>query len=78
VVRDNRAWKGSSPVVMWPMGLGRGQEAQRKTPTRLEGEANSGELGALGMRFMVLRFVLCYVIWARPKNTLRLFWISKG
>jgi hypothetical protein len=41
----------------------------------LQGAANSGKLGPLGVGFMVLGFVLCYVIWTRPKNTL---WVDFG
>jgi hypothetical protein len=58
------------------MGFGRGHGAQCRKPAKLEGTANSEELfGALGVGFIVLGFVLCYVIWARPKNTL---WIDFG
>jgi hypothetical protein len=79
VVRGTRALKGQPPAMLLPMGLGRGHGAQRSKPARLDGVANSGELGALGVGFMVLGFILCYVILARPKNyTMCRFWISNG
>jgi hypothetical protein len=56
--------------VLRSMRLGRGHEAQHRKPAMLQGAANSGNLGPLGVEFMVLEFVLCYVIWARLKNTL--------
>jgi hypothetical protein len=57
------------------MGLGRGHWTQRMKPTRLEGAANGGELKALDVGFMEVRFAFCCVIWARPKNKL---WIDFG
>jgi hypothetical protein len=75
-IRGTRAWKGQPRVVLRPMGFGRGHEAQCRKPARLEGTTNSEELlGALDVGFMVLGFVLCYVIWTRPKNTP---WIDFG
>jgi hypothetical protein len=42
----------------------------RRKPTRLEGVANGGALGALDVEFMELGFAFCCVICARLKNKL--------
>jgi hypothetical protein len=47
---------------MWTMALGRGHEAHRKKSARLEGATNIGGFEVLGVRLIVLGFVLCYVI----------------
>jgi hypothetical protein len=70
------------PVVLRPIGLGRGHKVQRKKPSRLEGAANSGELGALVIGFMELWFSLYCVICAKPKKNywliLDIQWITHG
>jgi hypothetical protein len=68
-----RAWKGqpsATPAVLQPVGHGWGHGAQCRKPTRLEGVANGGELGALCVGFMQLGFALYCVIWARTKHKL--------
>lgn len=52
------------------MIFGMGHKAHCMKPTRLERAINGGELGAIGMRFIELRFTLCCVIWSRQKKKL--------
>jgi hypothetical protein len=61
---------GATVYQTWKGPRGTTQEASKAI-----GATNIGKLGALGVGFMVLGFVLCYVIWARPKNTL---WVDFG
>jgi hypothetical protein len=61
------------------MGLGTDHGVQHNKPARLERTTNSEELEALCVGLMVLVFVLCYVMWARPKKyIIGQFQISNG
>lgn len=64
------------------MSFGIGHGAQRRKLARLEGAANNVKLGALGVGFMVLEFVLCYVIWDKLKkyygSISNIQWITHG
>jgi hypothetical protein len=62
VARDTKVWKGQPLAMLRPMRLRRGHEARHEKPARLDGMDNSGELGALGMRFREFGFALCCII----------------